>query len=497
MIVLETLYVIAATVLALIGVNALVLGVIYLLTRRTNPVRAVALPEEAYPSVVVQLPVYNEQHVVQRLVDAVSRLDYPRDRLHIQLLDDSSDETVAYAASAVEQAQARGVSIEHIRREARTDYKAGALAYGLQRTDAEFIAIFDADFAPRPDFLRQVIPYFLTDERIGLVQTRWSHLNTEFSWMTRAQALALDAHFIVEQTARHRGGLLINFAGTGGVWRRACITDSGGWHGDTLSEDIDLSYRAQLAGWRAVYVPDIDAPAEIPPLMMGFKRQQQRWATGTVQCFRKLAGQVLGSRLSLWQKLQAMIHLGGYFAHPLMILILLLVGPLMLSNQLGRLPLAGLGISMLGMPFQILLSQQRLYEDWSRRFALLPFLMVLGVGTSASNTVAVMRAFSRRKLAFERTPKFSAQGNQAGTGWGSSYMLPVDKVTWLEVALALYAACLVFISLEYAPALTPFMVLYAAGFGYVSATSLRQSLLNQQSRPKRQPGWGFSSNSGR
>src|SRR5574341_137826 len=465
---------------------------IYLFTRHKEIPQPANPSDEALPPVVVQLPIYNERHVVDRVVDSISRLDYPRDKLFVQLLDDSDDDTVQCAAAAAERARANGLRIEHMQRETRTHYKAGALAYGLARTNAPFVTVFDADFAPRPDFLRKVMPHFVADERLGLLQTRWSHLNAEFSLMTRAQALAIDAHFAVEQVARHRSGLLINFAGTGGVWRRVCIDESGGWTGETLSEDIDLSYRAQLAGWRALYLPDIDAPAEIPPLMMGFKRQQNRWATGFSQCFLKLSKRVLASELSLWQKMEAIIHLGGHFAHPLMVLVLLLFFPLMVTGRLDKLPLAGLSIGMLGMPLEILLSQKRLYSDWPRRFLLLPLLIALGIGTSLSNTFAVFRAFSRRVQVFERTPKFNGHGDSAGAGWGRSYMLSVDFITWLELLLAIYAICMMFLSIRYAPELTPFTILYVLGYGYVSGMSLYQSILAQQHRTERQRAWmGF------
>ncbi len=482
---LQVLYSIAAVGLALVGFNTLILSILYLIHRQEISPKPDQPGDAEWPAVVVQLPVYNERHVVDRLVEAVSRLDYPRDRLVVQLLDDSTDDTVIRSAAAVERARANGVQIEHVRRPARVGFKAGALAYGLTLTDAPFVAIFDADFVPQPDFLRRVVPYFLTDGRLGMVQTRWAHLNDTQSNLTRAQALALDAHFAIEQTARHRSGLLMNFSGTAGVWRRACIEDSGGWQHDTLSEDIDLSYRAQLRGWRFLYLPDVSVPAEIPPLMMGFKRQQSRWATGTVQCLRKLGGVLLRSELNVWQKVQGLLHLGGYFLHPLLLLLLLLTLPLLLTGHLHHLPLAGLGVAMLGSPLQAVLAQRRLYPDWKRRLLYFPVFMLMGIGIAISNAAAVARAFSAAPLSFQRTPKFHVHG--PSTVWASSaYTLPLDMTTVLELAAAAYAGVLAVLAISRLPALAPFMVLYSLGFGYVAGLSLWQARAAHRARTRRQ-----------
>lgn len=471
--ILQAAYIISTIGLALIGLNALVLSIVYLLTRQRQP--AVPAPPDDWPHVVVQLPIYNERHVVARLVDAMLALDYPRDRLTVQILDDSNDETRTIAAASVEEARALGLTIEYVRRSNRMGYKAGALEYGLTRTDAPFVAIFDADFAPEPDFLRRLMPYFIADDRLGLVQARWAHLNDGQSHLTRAQALALDSHFVVEQTARHHGGLFMNFSGTAGVWRRTCIEDSGGWQHDTLSEDIDLSYRAQLRGWGFMYLPGVGAPAEIPPLMMGFKRQQSRWATGTVQCLRKLGSVVLTSHLTPWQKAEAMLHLGGYFIHPLMILVLLLSLPLALLNGLSSLPVAGLSIAMIGPPLQALIAQRALYRDWPRRLVLFPVFMLMGIGIAVNNAQAVLRGFRDGEVEFKRTPKFHTQPDERH-GWAASaYTLPFDRMIWVEGLLALYALLTAIIAWGQSPALSLFMLLYAGGFSYVALTSLGQT----------------------
>jgi cellulose synthase/poly-beta-1,6-N-acetylglucosamine synthase-like glycosyltransferase len=472
---LTILYVLSALGLALIGFNVLVLSTIYWLHRHDHHPSPPDPP--TWPRVVVQLPIYNERYVVERLIDAVAALDYPADRLSIQVLDDSTDDTTCIAAAHIEACQQRGLEIRLVQRAEREGFKAGALRAAFSTPEvrqAEFVSIFDADFVPRPDFLRCVIPYFTLDERLGMVQTRWSHINADHSLLTRAQALALDSHFAVEQFARHWGGLLINFNGTAGVWRRACIEDSGGWQCDTLSEDIDLSYRAQLGGWRCLYLPDVDAPAEVPPMIMAFKRQQARWATGTAQCLRKLGPAVLRSHLTAWQKVQAVLHLGGYFVHPLMLVLLLTGVPLMLAGRLNSLPLAPLGLAMFGPPVMAVLAQRRLYHDWAHRLVYFPLLMMVGAGIAVSNTWAVLRAFTCREADFRRTPKFDIQTR--GDGWsGSRYALPIDVTTWIEAGLALYSGAATALAATRAPELAPFLGVYALGFTYVAGLGFWQA----------------------
>ncbi len=497
MAVLQVLYVLSAIGLALVGFNTLILSILYLAHRRDAETPLPAVSDEDLPPVLVQLPIYNERHVVERLLEAAAALDYPRDRLRVQLLDDSTDDTIRFALPALQAARAAGLRVEHVQRADRVGYKAGALAYGLAESTEPLIAIFDADFTPPPQFLRQVVPYFTADDGLGMVQARWAHLNARQSALTRAEALALDAHFVVEQTARHRSGLLMNFSGTGGVWRRTCIEDSGGWQHDTLSEDIDISYRAQLRGWRFLYLPDVSAPAEIPPLMQGFKRQQARWATGTVQCLRKLGPTLLRSHLTPWQKAQGLLHLSGYFLHPLLLIMLLLKLPLLLSGQLGALPLAGLGLAMLGSPVQAVISQRRLYADWRQRLAYFPVFMLMGVGIAVSNTVAVAQAFSARPLPFRRTPKFRA-AERAGASWAaSSYVLPPDATTLIEVALSGYSAVLAALAVTRFPALVPFLVLYALGFAFAAGLTLWQARIVRRVQPARPPVLKAGSSRGR
>jgi cellulose synthase/poly-beta-1,6-N-acetylglucosamine synthase-like glycosyltransferase len=489
---LQIVYAVSAVIVSLIGFNTLILSIVYLWHRHQDT----PLPDvedNSWPSVVVQLPVYNERDVVARLIEAASQLDYPRDRLTIQVLDDSTDDTSAGVAQAVDRARSAGVSIEHVRRASRTGFKAGALAYGLEQVDAEFVAVLDADFVPMPDFLRRMIPYFLQDEKLGLVQARWGHINPDYSLFTWAQSLALDLHFVIEQTARHRSGLLMNFAGTAGVWRRACIESSGGWHSDTLSEDIDLSYRAQLAGWHFLYLPDVAVPAELTPAMMAFKRQQARWATGTIQCMRKLGPVLMRSHLTVWQKLEAALHLGGYLIHPAMIVLLLSALPLMLSGQLSNLPLGVLSLAIFGPPLASVLAQHKLHPDWLRRMACFPILMLLGFGIAASNSVAVVRGFSSRPQVFHRTPKFRI--NNRGSRWASSvYQVPLDATVGLEIFLAVYASLTTVFAVERAPAMAPFMGMYALGYIYMVGLSLWQARTVQRTQASKHHTWSLSDN---
>jgi hypothetical protein len=310
-----------------------------------------------------------------------------------------------------------------------------------------------------------------------MVQTRWGHLNAEYSALTRAQALALDGHFIVEQTARSRAGLLFNFNGSGGVWRRECITDAGGWHGDTVAEDLDLSYRAQLAGWQLCYLPDVVAPAEIPPLLAAFKRQQFRWAKGSIQCLLKLGGRLLRSSLAPWQKAQGLLHISGYLIHPLMLALVLLGLPMILLRNPGALPLSALGLAGFAPPVVFALSQWATYPDWRRRFAYFPFLVFLGAGVALNNTWAVFEALTGRNPSlFLRTPKFQAEGRHAGrVDQAGSYSLPMDWTTWGELALAIYCLVETGLAVSRAPGLVPFLAAYTIGYAYMAGLGLWQS----------------------
>ncbi len=470
---LISLYFVCLIGVAIYGMNALIMSSLFLKHRRRRP-QAPAM--RTWPKVTVQLPIFNERFVVERLIDAVAALDYPRDRLSIQVLDDSTDETAALARACVARHQLRGINITYVRRPDRRGFKAGALAYGLDQAPGEFIAIFDADFVPSPDFLRQVMPHF-SNPKIGAIQVRWGHLNAEYDALTRAQALALDGHFVVEQTARSRSNLLFNFNGSGGVWRRACIVDAGGWQADTIAEDLDLSYRAQLAGWRLEYLRDVVAPAEIPPLLTAFKRQQFRWAKGSIQCLRKVAGRLCCAPLSPWRKLQAFLHLSAYVIHPLLLGMILIGLPVILWRDPGSFPLSALGMAGFAPPVLFALSQWAIYPNWKRRFAYFPFLVFLGGGITLNNAWAVFEAiFARNTTLFLRTPKFRVEERWANRlTRKSDYNLPVDWTTWGELALCLYCLLEALVAFNHAPGLVPFLLTYALGYAYTVSLGLRQS----------------------
>ncbi|GAB4429889.1 MAG: glycosyltransferase family 2 protein [Anaerolineae bacterium] len=475
MLILIIVYVTAALLLAVYAFNTWVLTALYGRHRADAPPTPPRPEEAAWPPVTVQLPIFNEALVVERLIEAVAQLDYPADKLQIQVLDDSTDGTTELAQTRVNELCRRGVNIELIHRDERPGFKAGAMAHGLATSTGEFIAIFDADFAPHPDFLKQTIPHFAQDERTGIIQTRWGHLNRDYSLLTAAQALALDGHFAIEQTARHRAGLMLNFNGTAGVWRRNCIEQAGGWHGDTISEDFDLSYRAQLAGWRCLFLRDVVAPAEVPPQLAAFKRQQFRWAKGSIQVLKKLGGQVARAKLAWPVKLQALIHMSSYMVHPLMVILAIITPLLIISGGTDqiRFPLIYLSLMSLGPPFMYAVAQKSLHpRRWRGNYRAMPLLMFLGCGVALSNTKAVVEALLGVGNVFRRTPKFNVTAR--GDRWQeSSYRLPLDGLALGELALALYSlAGAVAAALSGHQFAVPFILLYAGGFGYVALQGL-------------------------
>lgn len=424
-----------------------------------------AEPLQVLPSVTVQLPIYNERCVVERLIDAACALDYPAAALRIQVLDDSTDETQALAAARVRYWQNRGVAIEHVRRSDRRDFKAGALAVGLARSDSECLAIFDADFVPSPDLLRRAMPFF-ADPRMGMVQLRWAHLNRGRNWLTRIQAVLLDAHFAVEQRVRSLGGFRFNFNGTAGIWRRRAIVEAGGWQGDTLTEDMDLSYRAQLAGWRFAYLGQISCPGELPDTINGFKRQQHRWAKGAIQVLLKLAPRILASPWPWRIKLEAFFHMGGNLAYLLMVLdtVFFLAPAIWLRAQPGQgwpwwwdLGLYALtGVSHLVF---FLMGQRELHGRLWPSLRLAPALLLVGVGLAVNNARAVLEAIFGHRSEFVRTPK---RGDAPRHGL---YPTGASGAEWLEIALGLfYGGVLLWLAAMGLWWALPFMLLLHAGF---------------------------------
>ncbi len=467
------IYLLAAIGLAVHGFNYFLMAILY--WRKRND--SATLPARTgTPRVTVQLPIYDELYVVERLIDAAAALDWNRERLQIQVLDDSDDETTQIAQARVEYHRKRGMDITLVRRTNRTGFKAGALAEGMKSASGEFIAVFDADFVPPQDFLKKTLPHLIAHVELGLVQTRWGHLNANYSMLTRVQALALDGHFIVEQSARQRYGLFMNFNGSAGVWRRACIEDSGGWQADTLSEDLDLSYRAQMRGWRFLFLPDVVAPAEIPPQIHALKRQQFRWAKGSTQCLVKLAPQLIAAPdLSLLQRIEGLIHLSGYLMSPLMLILLITSIPLIALGVQFPDALIYLCLSTLGPAAAYALSQRALYPDWQTRFKYFGMLVLLGIGLAVNNSIAVFEALTRQENNFRRTPKFRLEGDD--DAWDTKrYTLPFSWAALGELGLGAYALIGVVSAWHHQLFWAmPFLMLYVAGFAYTGFLTLLHS----------------------
>ncbi|MDX2139977.1 MAG: glycosyltransferase [Chloroflexota bacterium] len=457
--VLTVLYVFCAVLLTLYAAGALILLFAYI-RHRAQPVTTPVITE--WPRVGIQLPVYNELYVVERLLEAVANLDYPRDKLVVQLLDDSTDETVEIAARKVAFLRAQGLDVHHIRRGSRQGYKAGALAYGLSVMDVEYVAVLDADFIMPPEFLKETVPHLVADDTLAVVQGRWGHLNTFANLLTQGQTLALDGHFVVEQTARNRAGWLMNFNGSGGIWRVKAIEDAGGWKDNTLTEDLDLSYRAQLKGWNFLYLPHVVVPGELPPQIAAYKQQQSRWAKGGSQCFRILIPEIWRNpNLTFMQRYMATMHLGQYMVHPVIILLVLLTPVLVLAGTLQELQLGLLGFAGLGPPLVFIISQHALYTDWRKRLMAFPALLALGTGMAYCNAVAVIGGLLGHQEEFRRTPKF-VQAWQHNT-----YALGINGTMYVELLLSVYAFWGSTVALQQMPAMFPYLTLYALAFGTV------------------------------
>ena len=475
--ILGYIYIGLVIVISVFGMHSLVLSGLFLLRYRKRQ-KPPATPA-VWPVVAVQLPLYNEKYVAERLIDAVCAFDYPIDRLVIQVLDDSTDETTERVLQYVAHYQARGYQIQMLHRDNRQGYKAGALQEALAHTEAEFAAVFDADFLPPPDFLRRTIPYFMEDARLGMVQGRWGHLNRDYNLVTRAEALFLDGHVIVEQVARSRSGLLFNFNGSGGVWRIACIHDAGGWQSDTFSEDIDLSYRAQMSGWHMKFLPDLIVPAEIPPSITAFKKQQYRWAFGVIQVLMKTFRRLwTDPTLTLPQRLAGTFHLSTNLVHPFGLTIFLISLPLALLAPKQPSSLGWISLVSCGPSVMFALAQIVGYRDGPRRLLSLPVLILIGIGIAISNTKAVFLALTGHQTIWDRTPKYNLE-NKKDAWQATAYKINIDIVTWMELFMAGYMAFGLGVALERAPGMLPLMVLGLLSFGYVSG----MSLVEQQRRP--------------
>lgn len=443
-------------------------------------------PPAYWPMVTVQLPIFNERYVVERLIEAVCRIDYPRELLEIQVLDDSTDDTADLVRALVKEKEEQGLDIVHIHREKRTGFKAGALKAGLQLAKGELLVIFDADFLPEPTFLHESIPYF-SDPLVGMVQARWGHTNSDYSLLTRAQAIGIDGHFGVEQASRAWSGFFMNFNGTAGIWRKKTIIAAGDWMADTLTEDLDLSYRAQLSGWKLHFVSDIVCPAELPVTINAFKSQQHRWAKGSIQTAKKNFGRLFRSDISLMTKIQAVLHLTHYMVHPMMMLVVLTSIPMLYTpwflNDLTWpiIILTLLCLATFGPSTMYVFSQRLLYRDWPSRIKYLPFLICLGTGIAVNNTGAILEALFNVKSGFVRTPKYGIK--KRGDHWkGKSYAIPITSLSILELFMGLYSLTSLVMFLEFSNYLiSPFLVIYTVGFFYVFFLSIKHGYVTTRS----------------
>jgi cellulose synthase/poly-beta-1,6-N-acetylglucosamine synthase-like glycosyltransferase len=472
------LYFFVLSILAIYGWHRYYLVYLYMKNRDKAPVPAPPLRE--FPPVTIQLPIYNEMYVADRLIDAVCDMTYPRELLEIQVLDDSTDETTEIAELAVRRHAARGFNISYLHRVDRRGYKAGALEAGLKVARGQFIAIFDADFIPPKDFLIRTLPHLVSNDKVGMVQARWGHINHHYSLLTQIQSILLDAHFVLEHGGRNRAGCFFNFNGTAGVWRRTAIEDAGGWQHDTLTEDLDLSYRAQLLGWKFVFLPDLVSPAEVPVEMNSFKSQQHRWAKGSIQTCMKLLPRILRSKQPLAVKAEAFFHLSANFNYLLMSLLSILMFPAMyVRYNMGWTEMLLIDIPLfaaatLSVCNFYIVSQRELYPDWRSRLKYLPFLMSIGIGLCVNNTRAVLEAVFGRQSEFTRTPKYGIE-RESDEWVGKKYHQNVGVQPIIELALGLYFTGTVFYALmNQIYGTVPFLMLFQIGFLYTGLLSIFQ-----------------------
>jgi cellulose synthase/poly-beta-1,6-N-acetylglucosamine synthase-like glycosyltransferase len=480
------IFIFAAILLTAYTFNFYYLAILSIRRKDKNPVISVGTP-----SITIQLPIYNERYVASRLVKAVCELDYPKDKMKIMVLDDSDDDTVEMLGDLVTAYKKKGFDIAHIRRGSRRGYKAGALKYAMKLTDTEYVAIFDADFIPPSWFLKKAMPYFAKPE-IGLVQCKWGHVNEDYSAMTQAQALSLDFHFLIEQKAKSNNHLFMNFNGTAGIWRTDCIEDAGGWHTSTLVEDLDLSYRAQMKGWKCIFIEDIVVDAELPVQMNAAKRQQFRWAKGAIQCAIKLLGDILVKRnIPFETKIQAFVQLTRHLSYPL-ILIQFLALPVLLAANFNLhvvkyLPALTIATYFAMGPAAYLLVIYNVWrQNWKQKARILPYLLIYSAGMSVNNTVAVFDAMFGKKNEFLRTPKYGII-NKTDDWHNKAYNLPFTKTTLLELFFGIYGIISILVAIfSKNPVFAPIIAIPTIGFCYVAYLSLSHSRFKRnKSSPKK------------
>src|SRR5579864_4727662 len=464
-------YFVVLILLASYGLHRYILVYLYYKHRDKHTVDPPAYFEDL-PRVTVQLPMFNEQYVAERLIDCICKLKYPNDKLDIQVLDDSTDETVEVVRNLVERYAALGHPISYHHRTNREGFKAGALQEGMKTSKGEFIAIFDADFTPPEDFLLKVIHHF-TDPKIGMVQTRWTHINRNYSFLTEVEAILLDGHFVLEHSGRARSGVFFNFNGTAGMWRRRAIEEAGGWQHDTLTEDTDLSYRAQLKGWKFIYLQKVECPAELPVEMTAFKTQQARWAKGLIQTAKKILPRVMKSDAPLHTKIEAWYHLTANLSYPLMVVLSVLLLPAMIIRfyqgwfQMLYIDLPLFMASTFSISSFYLVSQRELFpKTWPRALLYLPFLMSLGIGMTITNSKAVIEALLGKQSAFARTPKYHVVSKKDKVRT-SKYRRRLGWIPWAELVIGTYFALTVYYAIDNENYVTvPFLLLFVIGFWY-------------------------------
>jgi cellulose synthase/poly-beta-1,6-N-acetylglucosamine synthase-like glycosyltransferase len=488
-------YFIVMVILAFYGIHRYQLVWLYFRNKRNAaksnepPAR---FPQDQLPFVTVQLPIFNEQFVIDRLLDACCRIEYPRDRFEIQLLDDSTDETCEVASAMVARFAAGTADlgpqpVYYIHRTNRRGYKAGALEEGLQTAKGDLIAIFDADFVPPPQWLNQVVHHF-AEPGVGMVQTRWTHLNRDYSFLTQVEAILLDGHFVLEHGGRSRAGVFFNFNGTAGMWQRKAIEEAGGWQHDTLTEDTDLSYRAQLRGWKFKYLQDVECPAELPIEMTAFKTQQARWAKGLIQTGKKILPSVMRSNAPFHTKLEAWYHLTANISYPLMIVLSTLLMPAMIIRswqgplQMFLIDLPLFMASTMSVSSFYLVSQKELFpKTWYKTFLYVPFLMALGIGLTITNTKAVLEALVGHKSAFARTPKYRVQNKGEASAAKRKYRKRLGIIPWIELLIGCYFAWTVYYAVTTENFFTvPFLLLFVLGYWYTGLLSIFQGLFDRR-----------------
>ena len=484
-----TLFIFDLFILSAIIITAYTCNFYYLAYLSGRRKEVLDTTEIGTPSVTIQLPIYNEKYVAKRLVEAVCNMDYPKEKMRIMVLDDSDDDTVELLGNVVSDYKKQGFHIEHVRRGTRKGYKAGALKHAMQTTNTEYVAIFDADFIPPNWFLKRAIPHF-AKSNIGLVQCRWGHVNENYSAITQAQALSLDFHFLIEQKAKSNSHLFMNFNGTAGIWKRDCIEDAGGWHTATLVEDLDLSYRAQMKGWKCVFLPDIVVDAELPVQMNAAKRQQFRWAKGSIQCAIKLLTNIVAERkVAIETKIQAFIQLTRHIVYPLMLIQFLALPILLASNMnlyvVSFIPALTIATYLaMGPGAYIMIIQSMYQKSWKSKAKILPALLVYNAGMSVNNSVAVFDAVLGKKNEFLRTPKYGIITKE--DNWrNKAYNLPFTQTTLLEIFFGVYGILAVFISIfSNNPIFVPIIGLQTAGFFYIAYMSLSHTRFKRNKSSK-------------